>query len=162
MRPSVEELIASCRHSLREVILPNLSDQWATYVAKAMDRILDHLAVRWELEACLLAEDSGELRALLAALAEAAAGSAELNAAAGTLRVAARQPGAAAPVPVSTLAEENEALRMELRRFIEALDVAAGDASEMHESILAFLRRQIDRESRLAQPTFMYFGPRAG
>jgi len=162
VRPSVEELIESCRHSLREVIVPDLSDEWAKYVARAMDRVLDHLAVRWELEGKLLAEDSAELRALFPELEAAVAGSAPLRPAAAELSAASAEPALGAPISVSALAEENERLRSSLRRFVEALD-ASGDAeAPAHGLVLRYLRREVDRESRLAKPVFMHFGPRAG
>ena len=46
MRPTTHELLESARHSLRDVVLPAVDDEWARYVAKCTDKLLAAVQVR--------------------------------------------------------------------------------------------------------------------
>src|SRR5690242_4646776 len=65
MRPYPPELLRSMNQSLTEVIIPNISDDWARYVARSMEKIITHLELRWEHELGFLAADTAELDELL-------------------------------------------------------------------------------------------------
>src|SRR6516164_4844769 len=78
MRPYPPELLRSINKSLNEVIIPELADDWARYVARSMEKIIDHLARRWEHELEFLAVDTAELDELLRELLPALDGHPEL------------------------------------------------------------------------------------
>jgi hypothetical protein len=171
MRPYPPELLRSINQSLNEVIIPNLADDWARYVARAMEKIVDHLERRWEHELEFLAVDTTELDELLRELRPALdegdlGGRGEL---AGVRdAIAARLDGAEPlpPVPdVAKLNETNEAYRGTLQQVLEGMEAAAADdelrerLEPLRERIRVSLRRELDRDIVLAEPTYMLFGP---
>lgn len=170
MRPYPDELLRSMRRSLNEVIIPNLADDWARYVAKGMEKIIVHLELRSLHEPTFLVQDTAELKELLAGLADDLAGeplaaSDALLALADDLRATAAAPPVEG-VDVRTLTEANEAQRAALVRAIETMEIAArsdpavGERLEaLRERMRAFIRRELDRDIQLAEPTFMLFGP---
>ena len=175
MRPTSAELLRSARRSLVDVVIPNVTDSWARYVAKGMDKVLEHVELRCRLEYQLLVEDTRELRELFGHLAEeldapesgngpvAILGelSAELRS---CLADRAVVDGPTA-MPDQVL-EENETHRAVLVSVIESLDEAArGDEAlaerlaPLQAEVRATVRRELDRDLQLATPTFMLFGP---
>src|SRR5215475_4995652 len=78
MRPYPPELLRSINKSLNEVIIPELADDWARYVARSMEKIIAHLARRWEQEIEFLALDTVELDALFRELLPSLDGRPEL------------------------------------------------------------------------------------
>ena len=171
MRPYPDDLLRSMRESLNTVIIPNLADDWARYVAKAMEKIIMHLELRWEHELEFLAVDTVELDELLRELQSALtskpfsprAGLSEVTAA-----LAARLDGAGAPPPAPDVAginARNEAYRATLVEIIDGMEQAALDPAlrdqlePLRERIRTYLRRELDRDVTLAEPTYMLFGP---
>ena len=65
MRPYPDELLRSINRSLTEVIIPNIGDDWARYVARSMEKMISHLELRYKHELEYLATDTAELDALL-------------------------------------------------------------------------------------------------
>ena len=170
MRPYPDELLRSMRRSLNEVIIPNLADDWARYVAKGMEKIIVHLELRLLHEPTFLVQDTDELKELLAGLADDLVGEPLVSSdALVTLADDLRATAAALPaegVDVRTLTEANEVQRGALVRAIETMEVAAqsdpalGERLEpLRERMRAFIRRELDRDIKLAEPTFMLFGP---
>ncbi len=170
MRPYPDELLRSVRHSLTEVLMPDLGDDWARYVAKGMEKILLHLEVRWRQELDLVARDAAELDGLLRGLrsdlaAEPFSGDAAV---AGVLAAAARpldHGPPPAPPDVDALYARQAACRAALVEVIETMERAAADAGlrvglePYRERIRASLRRELDGDLVLTEPTFMLFGP---
>lgn len=171
MRPYPDELLRSMNRSLTEVIIPNIGDDWARYVARSMEKMISHLEQRWKHELAFLAADTAELDALLRELrpaleADDLAGRAELDRVRSA--IADRLDGAA-PLPpapdIEGLNTTNEAYRGTLQAAIEGLEEAAADAElrarlePLRDRIRAHLRRELDRDAVLAEPTYMLFGP---
>ena len=171
MRPYPDELLRSMNRSLTEVIIPALEDDWARYVARSMEKMISHLELRWRHELEFLAVDTAELDDLLRELRPALeagglAGRAELNdvraAISGCLDPAAPLP----PAPdITRLNATNEAYRGTLQAAIEGLEAASADdglrklLEPLRDRIRAHLRRELDRDIILAEPTYMLFGP---
>lgn len=169
MKPYPDQILRSIRYSLDTVIIPQLTDGWARYEARTMDKMLEHLELRWRHEARLLLEDSHDLQGLFAELAgqleSVTADSEAARDLAAEMRTAV-EAGVGLPgrVPgVEELTERNDAYRALLVRTIETLDEIMGDdrahAELLREEIGRYLRREIDRDNELAQPTHMSFAP---
>lgn len=171
MRPYPGELLRSINQSLNEVIIPNLADDWARYVARSMEKMITHLERRWEHELDFLAVDTAELHELLRELRPALdsgdlAGRDEL---AGVRSSIAQRLDDAEPLPprpdIEKLNVTNEAYRATLQQVLEGLEAAAADDAvrpqlePLRDRIRAHLRRELDRDIVLAEPTYMLFGP---
>jgi hypothetical protein len=139
VEPTTDQVIASMRHSLATHVLPHVDDAWGRYVTKVMDRMLVHLADRIRLEGSLLVEDTRDLVDVLAAT--------------GADADADDVPDWVDP---EALATRNAALRAQLDQLL-----AAGPPSVVHAHLTAYLHRQVARDSRLTEATFMSFGPAA-
>lgn len=184
MRPYPDELLRSVRHSLREVVIPAIEEPWPRYVAKAMEKLLEHLELRALHEERLLVEDSAELDELLGGLAQRFS-SAPFDASPSlsawrALPLPAGAPGSPTPggpghrgepaadgqpQGLKALNEGNEARRTHLVAAIEAMDAAERDDTlgtaleESRTRVRTYLRRELDRDVLLTRPTFMSFGP---
>lgn len=169
MRPSPDELLRSMRETLTTLIIPNVADDWARYAAKAMEKIILHLELRWLHELTLLTLDTVELDELLRAVQNDLAGFGERSELTGACtaigdRLRDGPPPAEAP-DVTGVSARNEAYRATLAEVIGRLERAA-DAPDLREGlepvrerIRAYLRRELDRDVELTAPTFMSFGP---
>jgi hypothetical protein len=171
MRPYPDELLRSMNQSLTEVIIPNIDDDWARYVARSMEKMIAHLELRWRHELEFLALDTVELDELLRELRPSLeegglAGRSELNTVRSTIaeRLDGTDPLPSAP-DVAGLNATNDAYRGTLQTTIEGLEAAAADdelrerLEPLRERIRAHLRRELDRDMVLAEPTNMLFGP---
>lgn len=163
MRPSGDLLLRSIRESLVDVVIPNVSDDWARYVARSMEKILAHLELRWRYELEFLARDLAELHALLAELHPQLEGRPELaplaGAVAGTLA-----DGEPPAVPdLEALAERRESYRARLVEVIEELERVAADPplreqlEPLRRRIRVHLRDSLERDRVLTRPTDMLF-----
>ncbi|HLN05383.1 MAG TPA: hypothetical protein VK217_03830 [Acidimicrobiales bacterium] len=180
MRPYPDELLRSLRHSLREVVIPAIEEPWPRYVAKAMEKLLEHLELRALHEERLLAEDITELDEVLGSLAESFADPSLASSAALSAWRALPLPGSATGAlghrgesgagvaqaqGLQALNEGNEARRAHLVAAIEAMDTAERDdaletaLAECRARVRTYLRRELDRDVLLTRPTFMSFGP---
>jgi len=167
MKPSPVQILRSIRYSLETAIIPRLDDRWARYEAKTIDKMLEHLELRWTHETALLLEDSHDLAGVFERLApQIEALSADdrarliddMRAAAeGTAELPERVAG------VEELTDHNDSLRAVLVRVIESLDETTdpndGSLSEIRDEIGRYLRREIDRDNQMAHPTHMSFAP---
>ena len=139
MRPYPAELLRSLRHSLREVVIPAIEEPWPRYVAKAMEKLLEHLELRALHEERLLAEDITELDEVLGALAESFAHAPLASSVALSAWRSLPPPASGAGAPghggesgagvgqvqgLQALNDGNEARRAHLVAAIEAMDVA--------------------------------------
>jgi hypothetical protein len=167
MRPHPDELLRSINKSLSEVIIPNIGDDWARYVARSMEKIVSHLELRWRHELEFTAEDTAELDELLRELQPALADldDERVRQVSDAIR-AQLEADAPPPAPdVGRLLAANEAYRATLQEVIHGLESAAGDAElrdrlePLRERIRAYLRSELDRDRVLAEPTDMLFGP---
>ncbi|MCZ7527170.1 MAG: hypothetical protein M5U14_12780 [Acidimicrobiia bacterium] len=173
MRPYPDEILRSMRDTLDQSIIPNLRDQWAVYAAKVMDKMMEHLEIRWRREAPLLAEDTEDLLGVLSGLRDALGGPA-LAGHDGLAGLRGRVDAGVAeavdrpadPTSIVSLTEHNEALRRLVVDAIEAMDAAAAAEPGLgevlaapREDIRCYLRRELDRDVELARPTFMSFAP---
>lgn len=171
MRPFPDEILRSMQYSLQAYVIPNVNDKWGAYVAKVMKKMLLHLELRWKLEGPLLLEDIADLRAVLTSLRTALTGPVLGNEnVAGELvaRIDAvlAETGAlpVGYVSIESLTTMNEALRETLVVAIGACDVLAERGFETtlapaRDEIRAYLRREVDRDNQLVEPTFMSFAP---
>jgi hypothetical protein len=173
MRPSSDELLASLRYSLSAAILPKVEDRWARYVGTAMDLVLQHLQLRLAGETSSLTEDSADMAAVLAGIADTVAvmgaegddGRRALAASLGELLPA---PGAVTPAggDLAGLTAQNERLRAVVVDVLRWLDEAGErspypEVEDIRDRVYRLVRRQTDRNSALVRPLFMSFGPAA-
>ena len=174
MRPHAHELIESVRHSLHDVVLPAVDDEWARYVGKCIDKLLVAVQVRMAHELAHLATDTHEtaqlfeaLRSRLTDLPGGEPALAELRAAVGAAAVTPALDPAQAEDLLARVGAANELARTQLARLVDLLYAAgraelpspARDAvSAAHESVREHLRRQLARDVELMSPTFMAFG----
>jgi hypothetical protein len=159
------------QYSLKTYVIPHVGDKWGSYVAKVMTRMLKHLELRWKLEGPLLLEDIEDLKAVLGSLrAPLSATPFDGDEYARTLvgRIdAALAETRELPVgylSVETLTAIDEALRETLVAVIETCDLLAGRGHEQalaraRAEIRSYLRREVDRDNQLVEPTFMSFAP---
>lgn len=173
MRPSSDELLASLRYSLSETILPKVEDRWARYVATAMDLVLEHLQLRLAGESSSLTEDSADMAAVLAGVADTAAaldgeGDARRREIAASLGRLLPEPGGPPPAAgdVAALTAQNERMRatvVQVMRFLDDAEDGGGvpELEELRDRVYRLVRRQADRSTALVQPLFMSFGPAA-
>lgn len=164
MRPNPDELLRLMRKSLKEVVVPAVGEEWPTYVAKSIERMLEHVERRWSLELGQLAADTEELRELFGSLLDhlESAGGVSGAGAAGEMRaLLAEQSLASRAVEFAALSAENQAHR----QILESLIVSFDEDSEAHDvavtarpAIQDYLARQLDRDTELAAPVYMRFG----
>ena len=159
------------QYSLKTYVIPHVGDKWGSYVAKVMTRMLKHLELRWKLEGPLLLEDIADLKAMLGSLrAPLSAAPFDRDEDARTLvgRIdAALAETRELPVgylSVETLTGIDEVLRETLVAVIETCDRLAGRGLEQalalaRAEIRSYLRREVDRDNQLVEPTFMSFAP---
>ncbi len=166
MRPYPDELLRSLRQSMREVVIPAIEEPWPRYVAKAMEKILEHLELRALHEERFLADDSAELDELFDLLTGAlsAPGLVELAPIAAWLALAAPAPppsGDHSAQSLAALNAGNEARRAHLVSAIEAMDASGADEAlaPIRTEVRSYLRRELDRDVVLTRPTFMSFAP---
>jgi hypothetical protein len=170
MRPYPDDLLRSMRESLTTVIIPNLADDWARYVAKAMEKIVLHLELRWQHELEFLAADSADINQLLKELqsalgAQAFSARSELAEPMAAIAAQLERAGDLLPAPdAGAINAENETYRAALVEIIDGLERAADDLvlreqlEPLRERIRTYLRRGLDRDISLAEPTNMLFG----
>jgi hypothetical protein len=173
MRPTSDELLASLRYSLSATILPKVEDRWARYVGTAMDLVLQHLQLRLAGEGSSLTEDSADMAAVLAGIAEtvAALGAEgddvrrELATSLGDLLLA---PGTTQPAgeDLAGLTAQNERLRavvVDVLRWLDEVEERGPvpEVADIRDRVYRLVRRQTDRNTALVRPLFMSFGPAA-
>lgn len=159
------------QHSLKTYVTPHVGDKWGSYVAKVMTRMLKHLELRWKLEGPLLLEDIADLKAVLGSL-RASLSAAPFEKDEDARKLVGRIDTALAetrelPVgylSVETLTGIDEVLRETLVAVIETCDLLAERGLEQalaraRAQIRSYLRREVDRDNQLVEPTFMSFAP---
>lgn len=169
MRPSPDELLASLRYSLSDTILPQVEDRWARYVATAMDLLLQHLQLRAAGEGSSLTEDSADMAAVLAGVAQRVAslgsgGNEVQQRLAASLGEALPATGGPTPTDLPALTAQNEQLRgavVDVLRWLDAVDAPGPEIDAMRDEVYRLVRRQTDRTTALVRPLFMSFGPAA-
>ena len=171
MRPFPDEILRSMQFSLQTYVIPNVSDKWGSYVAKVMKKMLLHLELRWKLEGPLLLEDIMDLRSVLASIRAALSAAAfARNEDAGALveridtSLAATSELPSGYVSIEMLTQHSETLRETLVTVIGTCDLLAERGFEttlapVRDEIRAYLRREVDRDDQLVEPTFMSFAP---
>ena len=172
MRPTAHELIESVRHSLREIVLPAVDDEWARYVATCADKLLVAVQVRMDVELASLALDTAETAALLAELrsrlgAEGSPALADLSAALDRDDLPVVLDPAQADGLAARLAGADDEARARLAEIVDRLyaaeraELSPADRATVtgaHDLVRAHLRRQLARDVELMAPTFMAFG----
>ncbi len=166
MKPYPDQILRSIRYSLETVIIPQLADRWARYEAKTMDKMLEHLELRWHHEAKLLLEDSRDITGLFDRIGPRLSQDDEtpsrlLNDLQDAVTAAYDLPER---IPsVEELTEHNDSLRGLLVQVIETLDDTTGidedSLTDLRDDVGRYLRREIDRDNQLARPTHMSFAP---
>lgn len=159
------------QYSLKTYVIPHVGDKWGAYVAKVMTRMLRHLELRWKLEGPLLLEDIADLRAVLGTLRQSFS-AAPFEEDEDARRLVGRIDAALAEtrdlpvgyVSVEALTQIDEVLREALVAVIETCDLLAGRVLEQalapaRAEIRSYLRREVDRDNQLVEPTFMSFAP---
>ncbi len=167
MRPYPNELLDSALHSLRDVLIPAISDDWALYVAKCLDKLLVDVQVRIANDLGHLARDTAEMAELFERLRQSAgdepSGFDDLLA-----------PATVEPVIAPELAEglyervsaTNDAGRARLAELVDTLyAIERGEqpgspaaANAAHALVREHLQRQLARDVELMSPVFMAFG----
>lgn len=136
MKPSSRQLIESIQWELDTRVAPEVSSDWGRSALRSIGALLEHLAVRVEIEAELLLADNEDIRSLFAGLRE--------------------PPDDLPPTPavpsIAALTQENEALRAEVDRILRQLLVDG--PAESRAAVAAYLVRQLDRERPLVDPAF--------
>lgn len=173
MRPFPDEILRSMQYSLQTYVIPNVNDKWGVYVAKVMKKMLLHLELRWKLEGPLLLEDIADLRTVLASVRAALSAPAfAKDGDAGSLvaridaTLADSRELPAGYVSIEALTKVSEALRETLVAVIGTCDLLAERGFEAvlapsRDEIRAYLRREVDRDNQMVEPTFMSFSPAA-
>lgn len=171
MRPYPDEILRSMQYSLKTYVIPHVGDKWGSYVAKVMTRMLKHLEQRWKLEGPLLLEDIADLKVVLGSLrGSLAAAPFEEDEDARKLvgridtALAETRELPAGYLSVEALTGIDEVLRETLVAVIEACDLLAErglgqSLAPARAEIRTYLRREVDRDNQLVQPTFMSFAP---
>jgi hypothetical protein len=164
MRPTADEVMETVLATFDEHILPNVAEGLPSSLAITTRNLLRHVQLRMKLEAKALWRDNGELGALLAAVADYAAATADLTDLAAEIG---RDVAAARPTgfqDLADLASEAEQLRWTLTRAIERLQQARpahrdeAAYTNLREQIRTYLRHQLEREAAWIEPAFV--GPR--
>jgi hypothetical protein len=173
MRPSSDELLASLRYSLSATIMPKVEDRWARYVGTAMDLLLEHLQLRLSGETSSLTEDSADMAAVLAGIADTVAdmgreGDDARRELATSLGELLPGPGVGGPAAegLPGLTAQNERLRAVVVDVLRWLDEAekrepVAEVVDIRDRVYRLVRRQTDRNTVLVRPLFMSFGPAA-
>jgi hypothetical protein len=173
VRPTQEELLATLRTSLNDTLVPAIEDRWARYVATAMDLVLQHLALRVTGEAASLADDSADMVAVLAGVADRSAtagraaeqaGDADCARAWETLATIATPTIRDNDTSLASLTRQHEELRaavVGVLRWLDAADNVVDEAAltTLRDDLHHLIRRQTDRMTELVRPLFMAFGP---
>jgi hypothetical protein len=171
MRPYPDEILRSMQYSLKTYVIPHVGDKWGSYVAKTMVRMLKHVELRWKLEGPLLLADIADLRTVLGALRQTLATAPfEKDADAGKLAnridaaLAETRELPSGYLSVEALTGIDEVLRETLVAVIETCDLLAERGLEQalaptRAEIRSYLRREVDRDNQLVEPTFMSFAP---
>lgn len=159
------------QYSLKTYVTPHVGDKWGSYVAKVMTRMLKHLELRWKLEGPLLLEDIADLKGVLGSL-RASLAAAPFEQDEDARKLVGRIDAALAetrelPVgylSVETLTGIDEVLRETLVAVIQTCDLLAERGLEealamARTEIRSYLRREVDRDNQLVEPTFMSFAP---
>lgn len=159
------------QYSLKTYVTPHVGDKWGSYVAKVMTRMLKHLELRWKLEGPLLLEDIADLKGVLGSL-RASLSAATFEKDDDARKLVGRIDTALAetrelPVgylSVETLTGIDELLRETLVAVIQTCDLLAERGLEealamARAEIRSYLRREVDRDNQLVEPTFMSFAP---
>jgi hypothetical protein len=160
MRPNSRQLIESVDWALQNKVLPTVEDKWAASALRSSHCLLQHLAVRVDLEGQLLHDDNADLRSVLAEVADllvtsGGAQGAEVGAqVADGLEPLWREPGAYPTV--ASLSEENIALRELVDTVLLAATggFAAADA-QVRAALDAYVRRRLQRDQPLFIPAFL-------
>jgi hypothetical protein len=139
MQPNPIEILRCCVENLEQLIIPEITSKHGTSAVNCIRMMLNHVALRLELEPAALAEDNLEKRAILEELATEA-----------QIPSAAREAVASALAGISADADAtsvNEGLR---RGFIALLDADIPD--EVRRRLRAQMRAQIEREGQYTLP----------
>jgi hypothetical protein len=159
------------QHSLKTYVIPHVGDKWGSYVAKVMTRMLKHLELRWKLEGPLLLEDIADLKGVLGSVRESFAAAPlamdeDARKLAGRIDTALAQTREfpAGYLSVEALTDIDEVLRETVVAVIETCDLLARRGLEqalapVRVEIRCYLRREVDRDNQLVEPTFMSFAP---
>lgn len=171
MRPYPDEILRSMQYSLKTYVIPHVGDKWGSYVAKVMTRMLKHLELRWKLEGPLLLADIADLKTMLGSLRESlSAAPFERDEVASKLvgrideALVETRELPAGYLSVEALTGIDEILRETLVTVIETCDLLAERGFEQalaptRAEIRSYLRREVDRDNQLVEPTFMSFAP---
>jgi len=153
VRPSARELIEGVAAALERDVAPQLSDRWAASALRSAVQLLNHLAVRVEVEARVLLEDNDDARRVLESVC-ARLGSSPADAA---LR-AMIETALGAPEPprhdAVLLDEANEALQRVIEHVLRRRTLAEDPQGMIHMDLRAYLRRRLERERPLYFPAF--------
>jgi di/tripeptidase len=173
VRPTQEQLLATLRTSLNDTLVPAIEDRWARYVATAMDLVLQHLALRVTGEAASLADDSADMVAVLAGVADRSATAGRAAEQAGdadgaraweTLATTATPTITDNDTSLASQTRQHEELRAAVVGVLRWLDTAGTVVDEaalttLRDDLHHLIRRQTDRMTELVRPLFMAFGP---
>lgn len=155
MRPRSRELIEKIVASLEADVGPHVSDRWAASALRSAVQLLNHLAVRVEVEAGVLVADNADARRVLAGLRPrlAEAGVAPEAIAAVDAALATAEPPTH---DVAVLDDANEAFQAAIERVLRdrAPLQASAAGRAVHAELRDYLGRRIARERPLYFPAF--------
>ena len=138
MRPSSRELIESTIAAIDTTILPAIAEQQAASSLRAARTLLEHLAVRVEIEPDVLTADNRDAAAVLAGLGDA--------------------PDAGEGGGVLALRARNAALQTAIDQRLRAMPIAGRESpgqAEERRVLRAYLEQRLTRERDMIFPAFL-------
>ena len=147
MQPTSRQLIEGIVAAIDEVILPAVTEKQAASSLRAARTLLEHLAVRSEVEYAELVEDNDDVQAVLGRLGRAAEDVLQPHA-------ASRAP----PASLAALQARNDALQAAVEDALRTLPPTGREdaaQAEMRRELRAYLARRRERERSMIFPAFL-------
>ncbi|MBT4161318.1 MAG: hypothetical protein HOC70_14760 [Gammaproteobacteria bacterium] len=159
MRPTIAELIRGVSWALDERVRPNVEDKWANSHLQSIGSILRHVAVRSEGYQQILIDDIEDQKELLSEARSELAGQSAFDKLTAEIdqTLSADWPEHKGHRLVRSLEDESFHHRNVIDQLVIALHEAADTDSvkDLHQKVVDYLRRQIEREAPLFEDTFI-------
>jgi hypothetical protein len=153
MRPTSAELLEAIAQELEERVLPVVQDKWGASTLRSATQLLRHLALRVPLEPRILAEDNEDARGALMRAHDRLTqlGESDLAAAAAD----ALDCRAGDPLDIVAADAINERYLRAIEPIVAARDRLRPLDPTIHQSLVDYLRRRLEREHGMFLPVFL-------